>query len=45
MTDASDSAVGAVLQQYVDGQWQSIPKKLQPAETRYSAFDRELLAI
>lgn len=45
MTDASDSAVGAVLQQYVDGQWQSISKKLQPAETRYSAFDRELLAI
>lgn len=48
MTDASDSAVDAVLQQYVDGQWQPISffsNKLQPAETRYSAFDRELLAI
>ena len=48
MTDASNSAVGAVLQQYVDGQWQPISffsKKLQPAETRYSTFDRELLAI
>ena len=48
MTDASDTAVGAVLQQHVDGQWQPISyfaKKLQPAETRYSTFDRELLAI
>ena len=48
MTDASNAAVGAVLQQYIDGQWQPISffsKKLQPAETRYSTFDRELLAI
>nr|VZI47270.1 unnamed protein product [Spirometra erinaceieuropaei] len=34
-TDASNSAVGAVLHQ----------QKLQPAQTRYSTFSRELLAI
>jgi len=48
MTDASDSAVGAVLQQLINSQWCPIAffsKKLQPAETRYSTFDRELLAI
>lgn len=48
MADASDSAVGAVLQQCVDGQWQPISffsKKLEPSETCYSTFDRELLAI
>ncbi len=47
-TDASDLAVGAVLQQHIDGAWSPIAyfsKKLQPAETRYSTFDRELLAI
>ncbi len=48
MTDASDSAVGAVLQQLIHGQWQPLAffsKSLKPAETRYSAFDRELLAV
>ena len=48
MTDASDTAVGAVLQQYVDNTWHPISffsKKMTPAETRYSAFDRELLAV
>lgn len=48
MTDASDIAVGAVLQQFVDGLWQPISyfsRKLTPPETRYSTFDRELLAI
>ena len=47
-TDASDSAVGAVLQQYLEGQWQPISffsKKLRRSETRYSTFDRKLLAI
>lgn len=46
--DASDYAVGAVLQQLIDGTWFPIAyfsKKLQPAETRYSTFDRELLAV
>ncbi len=48
MTDASDLAVGAVLQQYSNGTWHPISffsKKMKPAETRYSTFDRELLAI
>ena len=43
--DASDFAVGGVLQQCIDNVWQPLPffsKKLSPAETRYSAFDREL---
>ena len=37
-----------VLQQYIDNVWQPpsfFSKKLSPAETRYSAFDRELLAV
>lgn len=48
MTDASDKSVGAVLQQYIDGVWHPISffsKKMTPAETRYSTFDRELLAV
>ena len=46
--DASDVAVGGVLQQYLNGMWQPLSffsKKLNPAGTRYSAFDRELLAV
>ena len=48
VTDASNIAVGAVLQQLIDGAWCPISffsKKLQPSETRYSTFDRELLAV
>ena len=48
MTDASDSAVGAVLQQYTDSTWHTIlfsSRKMTPVETRYSTFDRELLAV
>ena len=48
MADASDKAVGAVLQQHINGAWKPISffsRKLSPAETRYSTFDRELLAI
>ena len=48
MTDASEVAVGAVLQQFIDGHWQPLAyfsKCLKPAEVRYSAFDRELLGI
>ncbi len=47
-TDASDTAIGAVLEQECQGVRRPIAfysKKLQPAETRYSAFDRELLAV
>ena len=48
MVGASDVAIGGVLQQLVEGEWQPISffsKRLQPAETRYSTFGRELLAI
>jgi len=46
-TDASDSHVGAVLQQRSHGCWQPLAffsHKLSPTEARYSTFDRELLA-
>ncbi len=48
MTDASDVAVGAVLQQYIKEQWCPLAffsRTLKSAETRYSTYDRELLAI
>ena len=48
ISDASDIAVGAVLQQLIGDVWCPISyfsKKLKPSETRYSTFDRELLAI
>ena len=48
VTDASDIAIGAVLQQQIENQWCPIAyfsRKLKPAETRYSTFDHELLAI
>ena len=43
--DAIDFAAGGVLQQYIDNVWQPLSffsKKLTPAETRYSEFDRKL---
>ena len=46
--DASDNAVGAVLQQWISDKWYPIAffsKKLQPAETKYSTYDRELLVM
>ena len=48
VVDASDTGVGGVLQQRIDCEWCLISfflKKLRPNETRYSTFDRELLAI
>nr|XP_037273800.1 golgin subfamily A member 1-like [Rhipicephalus microplus] len=47
MVDASDAAIGAVLQQRVSGVWRpiSFSRKLSPSERRYSTFGRELLAI
>lgn len=47
-TDASNRAVGSVLQQYHEGIWQPLgffSKKLSPAEVKYSTLDRELLSI
>jgi len=45
--DASDSHVGAVLQQRIDDAWVPLSffsRKLSETEKKYSAFDRELLA-
>ncbi len=44
----TDAAVGAVLEQHINGQWYPLAffsRALKPAETRYSTYDRELLAI
>jgi cleavage and polyadenylation specificity factor subunit 1 len=48
VTDASTTAMGAVLQQHVKDVWQPLAffsHKLSPAQQKYSAYDRELLAI
>lgn len=48
VTDASDKAIGAVLQQLKDDAWQPLAffsRKLSPSQTKYSPYDRELLAI
>jgi hypothetical protein len=40
--------MGAVLQQRVNNTWQPlafVSKKLSPAQQKYSAYDRQLLAI
>jgi hypothetical protein len=41
--------MGAVLQQHVENAWQPLAffskKKLNSAQQKYSAYDRELLAI
>lgn len=47
-TDASNTGVGAVLQQFTDDAWKPVSffsKKFTRAEAKYSTFDRELLAI
>lgn len=46
--DASDFGVAGALEQQVNGKWEPLgfySKKLSPTESRYSTFDRELLAI
>ena len=46
--DASGTAVGASLDQLSNGEWKPLAffsRKLSRAELKYSAFDRELLAI
>ncbi|CAH2097753.1 unnamed protein product [Euphydryas editha] len=48
VTDASDLALGAVLQQWKEDQWQPLAffsRKLSPSQRKYSPYDRELLAI
>lgn len=48
VTDASDLAMGAVLEQENKGYWEPLAffsRKFTPAQSRYSAYDRELTAI
>ena len=48
MMDASNEAVGAVLQQQIHKEWLPLAffsKLLRPAEKKYSAFNRKLLAL
>lgn len=47
VTDASDLAIGATLQQKIQGYWKPLAffsRKLSPAERLYGTYDRELLA-
>ena len=47
-TDASGTSIGGQIEQRQGGQWKPIAffsRKLSPAETKYAAFDRELLAV
>jgi cleavage and polyadenylation specificity factor subunit 1 len=47
-TDASDTHIGGVMQQKTGGHWRPLgffSRKLSETESRYSTFDRELLAI
>lgn len=48
VTDASDLAMGAVLQQFKEKSWQPLAffsRKFSPCQQKYSPYDRELLAI
>ena len=48
VTDASTTAMGAVFQQRVQDAWQPLAffsRKLSATQQKYSAYDRELLAI
>lgn len=48
MSDASDSCIGGVLQQWDGKSWRPLgfySKKLSGTQTKYSTYDRELLAI
>lgn len=47
-TDASDIGIGAAVHQRVNNEWQPLgffSRKLTDTERKYSAYDRELLAI
>ena len=46
--DASNVAFGGVFEQQIDGMWKPFAffsKQLREPEQKYSAFDRELLAL
>lgn len=47
-TDASDTSIAAVLEQYNNGNWEPLgffSRKLNETQRKYSVYDRELLAI
>jgi hypothetical protein len=47
-TDASDTAIGAALQQHAGDTWQPLAfysHKLSPTQQKYSLYDREPLAV
>lgn len=47
-TDASSTAIGATLEQVIQGEPQPLmffSKKLNQAQRNYSTYDRELLAV
>lgn len=46
--DASNQAVGGVLEQLINGSWKPLAffsRRLRPPELKYSTFDRELLGL
>jgi hypothetical protein len=48
VTDASTTAMGAVLQQWTQNTWQPLAffsKKMSMAQQKYSVYDRKLLAL
>lgn len=48
IVDASDFAMGAVVEQFEDNLWKPVSffsKKFNPAQSKYSTYDRELLAM
>lgn len=48
ITDASDTGMGAALEQSIDGHWKPLgffSRKFSPTQQRYSAYDRELTAM
>ena len=47
-TNALDMAIEVALEQFYDGKWKPLSfysKKLNEAQTKYSSYDRKLLAI
>ena len=47
-TDASDTAIGSLLEQQVHGQWQPLAffsRQLNKIEINYGTIDRELLGV
>lgn len=48
VSDASDFAMGAALEQHFNDAWEPLAffsRKFSPAQTKYSAYDRELTAM